>query len=48
LPDYAVNKQYRKHQASEVRPVSGDMDIGAFEFCGDLSCDLIFTDGFDQ
>jgi len=48
LPDYAVNKQYRKHQASEVRPASGDMDIGAFEFCGDLSCHLIFTDGFDQ
>jgi hypothetical protein len=47
LPDYAVTQQYIKHQLTQSRLVSGIMDIGAYEFCGDLGCDLIFTDGFE-
>jgi hypothetical protein len=47
LPDYAVTQQYIKHQFTQSRPISGDMDIGAYEFCGDLGCDLIFADGFE-
>lgn len=47
LPEYAVDQQYIKHQRTQNRPVSAAIDIGAFEFCGDLGCDLIFADGFE-
>ena len=47
LPDYAVIRQYKKHQTSEPRPTVDTMDIGAFELCGALSCDLIFANGFE-
>lgn len=47
LPEHALTQQYIKHQSTQSRPVSGDKDIGAYEFCGELSCDLIFTDGFE-
>ena len=47
LPEHHVDKQYSKHQGIEHRPESGAMDIGAFELCDELACDLIFTDGFD-
>jgi hypothetical protein len=33
LPDYAVVRQYREHQANETRPDDGFPDLGAFEFC---------------
>jgi hypothetical protein len=29
---YALSHQYVKHRASELRPSSGSLDIGAFEF----------------
>ena len=32
LPDHNVIRQYIIHQVSELRPVSGVLDIGAFEF----------------
>lgn len=32
LPDYAVTRQYVKHQSSEPRPADGTIDIGAFEY----------------
>ncbi len=47
LPEHQVNKQYLKHQGMQSRPDSDIVDIGAFEFCGELSCDLIFIDGFE-
>ena len=41
LPDHAVIRQYRKHQAGEARPVDATLDIGAFEYAPNtLSCDL--------
>jgi len=33
LPEYAVVRQYREHQASEPRSDDGFPDLGAFEFC---------------
>ncbi len=47
LPDHAVTQQYIKHQIMQSRPATDTMDIGAYEFCGDISCDLIFVDDFD-
>ena len=47
LPDHNITKQYKPHQDVENRPISSNLDIGAFEYCGLLSCDLIFTNGFD-
>jgi len=34
LPAHDVSRQYVKHRASEVRPPSGPLDIGAYEFAG--------------
>ena len=45
--EYAVTKQYRKHQNTETRPPSNQLDLGAMEWCDTLTCDLIFTDGFE-
>ncbi len=47
LPEHAVSQQYKKHQLSEPRPTADAMDIGAFERCESLSCDLIFVDAFE-
>lgn len=47
LPDHALSGEYVKHQNIRSRIVSGELDIGAFEFCGDLGCDLIFADDFE-
>jgi hypothetical protein len=47
LPDHDLLWQYRRHQTLEDRPVQGALDIGAFERCDTLGCDLIFADGFD-
>lgn len=47
LPEHQVDKQYFKHQTTVNRPVSGAVDIGAFEWCDELACDLIFIDGFE-
>ncbi len=47
LPDHKVDKQYVKHQGMQSRPDLDTTDIGAFEFCGDIDCDLIFADGFE-
>ncbi|WP_223789152.1 right-handed parallel beta-helix repeat-containing protein [Marinicella meishanensis] len=47
LPDHALVGEYVKHQSIRSRVVSGDLDIGAYEYCGDLSCDLIFADDFE-
>ncbi len=47
LPEHALNQQYIKHQSMQSRPVAGNTDIGAFEYCTELSCDLIFADGFE-
>jgi len=47
LPEHQVDKQYVKHEGMQIRPDSGDLDMGAFEYCGELICDLIFIDGFD-
>ncbi|MEZ5472113.1 MAG: hypothetical protein R3E90_10050 [Marinicella sp.] len=45
--EYVVDKQYLKHQATQSRPTPDTIDIGAYEYCGTLSCDLIFADGFE-
>ncbi len=37
LPDYNISFEYVKHQDSETRPVSGSLDIGAFENTSVLS-----------
>lgn len=47
LPDHDITKQYKTHQNSQDRPISGSLDMGAFEYCGLLSCDLIFINGFE-
>ncbi|MCX7553601.1 right-handed parallel beta-helix repeat-containing protein [Marinicella sp. S1101] len=47
LPEYALAYEYLKHQATQSRIPSGAVDIGAYEFCGEISCDLIFENGFD-
>ena len=47
LPNHDISKQYKAHQQSQDRPISGDLDMGAFEYCGILNCDIIFTNGFD-
>ncbi|MFH1807153.1 MAG: right-handed parallel beta-helix repeat-containing protein [Pseudomonadota bacterium] len=38
LPTHDVVMQYLRHQAGEVRPFSGVIDIGAFERCASGSC----------
>lgn len=47
LPEHDLQKEYVKHQKTTNRLSSGVMDIGAYEYCDELSCDLIFIDGFD-
>ncbi|MGJ8663296.1 MAG: hypothetical protein ACSHWU_06585 [Marinicella sp.] len=47
LPEHSLSREYVKHQNTQNRTGSGAMDIGAFEFCGEISCDLIFADGFE-
>ncbi|MFK8013515.1 MAG: hypothetical protein AB8B80_15865 [Marinicellaceae bacterium] len=47
LPNHSITKQYKTHQLSQNRPISGNLDMGAFEYCGLLNCDIIFTNGFD-
>ncbi|TDR16766.1 right-handed parallel beta-helix repeat-containing protein [Marinicella litoralis] len=47
LPDHTLLEQYQEHQSTQSRPISGTTDIGAFEYCDELSCDLIFTNGFE-
>ena len=47
LPEHDLLWQYRKHQSTENRPQQAALDIGAFERCDTLGCDLIFADGFD-
>ncbi len=39
LPDYNLSMEYLKHQDSEMRLVSGNLDIGAFENTSVLSTD---------
>jgi len=40
---YPVDRQYVKHQSSEVRPSDGILDIGAFEAAGGPPADLVIT-----
>lgn len=47
LPNHDITKQYKTHQNSQDRPISGNLDMGAFEYCGLISCDIIFTNGFE-
>ena len=47
FPNNSITKEYRKHQQEQNRPTSGNLDMGAFENCGLLSCDLIFANGFE-
>jgi len=47
LPNHDITKQYKTHQISQDRPISGNLDMGAFEYCGLLSCDQIFINGFE-
>ncbi len=47
LPNHALNQQYQQHQSLQIRPESGQLDIGAYEYCGEVGCDLIFDDGFE-
>ena len=32
LPEHAIVRQYMKHQGSRTRPISGPIDLGAYEF----------------
>lgn len=41
LPDYNVSFEYVKHQESVSRPVSGNLDIGAFEFDEQMSTEAL-------
>lgn len=43
LPANEVVRQYIKHQSSEVRPVSGVLDIGAFEFSAVAPMQILTT-----
>lgn len=47
LPEHEVAKEYVKHQSTTSRISSGQTDIGAYEFCGEISCDLIFENSFE-
>lgn len=47
LPEHNLTMEYIKHQNSQPRIDSGNLDIGAYEFCGEIGCDLIFVDGFE-
>lgn len=47
LPDNNLLRQYSKHLNFSNRPTDASIDIGAYEYCGLLGCDLIFTDGFE-
>jgi hypothetical protein len=47
LPEHDLLWQYRKHQSTANRPQQAGLDIGAFERCDTLGCDLIFADGFN-
>jgi len=47
LPNHDVSKQYKTHQQDQERPISGHLDMGAYEYCGLLSCDQIFINGFE-
>ncbi|MFC3195842.1 right-handed parallel beta-helix repeat-containing protein [Marinicella sediminis] len=47
IPDHDLYRQYHRHQIIDNRPIQGSLDIGAFERCDELGCDLIFMDGFD-
>jgi hypothetical protein len=43
LPTYDVVRQYLKHQSSEPRPVSGAIDLGAFEFAAVAPLQILTT-----
>lgn len=44
LPLNIPARQYVKHQSSEARPVSGAIDIGAFEFASAAPVQMVTTD----
>ncbi len=48
LPEHDIIQEYVKHQSTRARVVSGNIDIGAYEFCDELSCDLIFASDFEE
>ncbi len=41
LPDHNVVRHYVKHQASTARPVSGQFDLGAFEFAASAPMQIL-------
>lgn len=45
--NHNVNKQYKKHHSYENRVMNNALDLGAFEYCDAVLCDLIFSNGFD-
>ncbi len=48
LPANDLLRQYFKHQASVPRPSDGAFDAGAFEYCPEMTCGLLFEDGFES
>ena len=47
VPNNVISQQYWQHQKAAPRPVVNQIDIGAYENCGTLGCDLIFANGFE-
>ncbi len=43
LPAHHLLRQYLRHQSSEVRPLAGPSDIGAFEFAGASPLQIVNT-----
>ncbi|MBI5545928.1 MAG: polysaccharide-degrading enzyme, partial [Deltaproteobacteria bacterium] len=46
LPAHALGWQYVPHQSGELRPMSGSLDLGAFEHCPGGSCIGLADAGF--
>jgi hypothetical protein len=47
LSNHNILFEYKKHLELQTRVNDSQLDMGAYEFCDPITCDLIFIHGFD-